>query len=68
MGCFWIINLEEYGRMQDELYLKYKPSIYLGGLMSTFETSIKLAGLYVKTHTQDITNIKQEFSSLNFNI
>jgi len=54
--------------MQDELYLKYKPSIYLGGLMSTFETSIKLAGLYVKTHTQDITNIKQEFSSLNFNI
>jgi hypothetical protein len=36
--------------------------------MSTFETSIKVAGLYVKTHTLDLMNIKQEFWSLNFNI
>jgi hypothetical protein len=36
--------------------------------MSTFETSIKVAGLYVKTHTQDLMIIKQELSSLHFNI
>jgi hypothetical protein len=36
--------------------------------MSTFETSIKVADLYVKTHTQDLMNINQDFSSLNFNI
>jgi len=36
--------------------------------MSTFETSIKVIGLYVKTQSQDLMNIKQDFSSLNFNI
>lgn len=36
--------------------------------MNTFETSIKVAGLYVKTHIQDLMNIKQFFSSLNFSI
>jgi hypothetical protein len=36
--------------------------------MSIFETSIRVADLYVKTHTQGLMNIKQEFSLLEFDV